>query len=141
MIGRWGSWLLFIKAYMIVSCKVRGKTSYGGCLLARVYLRLSPSIERCRLEGRPLFLGRVFGSPRAKHIWDSVIEKIERQLVSWKVMYLSKCSTVTLLSAHFPICLSILCPSFLSQRVLQTVLGSFNVISNRVGYAKSSNIT
>jgi hypothetical protein len=37
---------LFIEGFMIVSCEVWGKTSYGGCFLARVSLRSSPFIER-----------------------------------------------------------------------------------------------
>jgi hypothetical protein len=72
MIGRWGSWLLSIKAYMIVSFEVRGKTSYGGYLLARVFLRSSPSIECYCLEGRSPFLGRVFGSPKLLLEWLSL---------------------------------------------------------------------
>jgi hypothetical protein len=72
MIGRWGSWPHFIDTYMIVSCEVRGKTSYGKCLLARVFLRLSPSIERYRLVSRSLFLGRVFGSSKLLLEWLSL---------------------------------------------------------------------
>ena len=69
MIGRWGSWPLFINAYMIASCEERGLTSYGGCLLARGILRLSPSIELFRFAGRFLFLGRVFGNPKLLLEW------------------------------------------------------------------------
>jgi hypothetical protein len=49
MIGKWGSWPLFINVYMIVICEARGKTSYGGFLLEKVlfevksfYRMLSP---------------------------------------------------------------------------------------------------
>jgi hypothetical protein len=44
----------------------------GGCLLARVSLRSSPSIERYRLVGWSLFLGRVFGSPKPLLEWLSL---------------------------------------------------------------------
>ena len=72
MIGRWGSWPHFINDYMIASCEERGVTSYGGCLLARVFLRLSLSIELSRLAGRFLFLGRVFGNPKLLLEWLSL---------------------------------------------------------------------
>jgi hypothetical protein len=64
MIGRWGIWLHFISVYMSTSCEERGETSYGGCLLVRASLRLSPSIELSLLMGRLLSHGRVFGSPK-----------------------------------------------------------------------------
>jgi hypothetical protein len=38
-------------------------------------------------------------SYKAKHIWDGVIEKIERWLASWKIMYLSKGGRVTLIKS------------------------------------------
>jgi hypothetical protein len=54
----------------IYACKLReggggggGKISFGGCLRARVFLRLSLLIELSRLVGLFLFLGREFGNP------------------------------------------------------------------------------
>jgi hypothetical protein len=36
---------------------------------------------------------------KAKHIWDGVIEKIERQLASWIRLYLSKGGMITLIKS------------------------------------------
>jgi hypothetical protein len=46
----------------------------------------------CRVSSLPLkYLGLPLGaSYKAKSIWDGVVEKIERRLASWKMMYLSK---------------------------------------------------
>jgi hypothetical protein len=38
-------------------------------------------------------------SYKAMSIWDDVIEKIERLLASWKMMYLSKGSRITLINS------------------------------------------
>jgi hypothetical protein len=57
---------------MITSYEERGETSYGGCLLVRGFLRLSPSIELSLLVGRLLSLGRVFGSPKLLLEWLSL---------------------------------------------------------------------
>jgi hypothetical protein len=45
----------------------------------------------CRVSSFPLkYLGLPLGAPfKTKSIWDSVIEKIERCLAGWKIMYLS----------------------------------------------------
>jgi hypothetical protein len=51
----------------------------------------------------------VEASYKAKHIWDGVIEKIKRQLASWKMIYLSKDGRVTLIkSIPLPIFLNTL---------------------------------
>jgi hypothetical protein len=49
------------------------------------------SILGCKVSSFPLkYLGLPPGAPfKTKSIWDSVIEKIERCLVGWKIMYLS----------------------------------------------------
>jgi len=85
----------------------------------------------CRVSSLPMkYLGLPFGpSYKSKHIWDGVIEKIECQLASWKIMYLSKGCRVTLIKSTLSTCLCISCPSFRSWLVLQTVLRSSNVIS------------
>jgi hypothetical protein len=38
-------------------------------------------------------------SYKSIHIWDGVIEKIERQLANWKRLYLSKVGRVTLIKS------------------------------------------
>jgi hypothetical protein len=54
----------------------------------------------------------------AKHIWDAVIEKIERWLASWKMLYLSEGDRITLMKStlsnlptyfmsHFPLPMSV----------------------------------
>ncbi|XP_042939459.1 uncharacterized protein LOC122274487 [Carya illinoinensis] len=46
------------------------------------------------------YLGLPLGSAsRASSIWDTVIEKIERRLVEWKRMYLSKGGRITLIKS------------------------------------------
>jgi hypothetical protein len=47
---------------------------------------------------------------KAKAIWDGIVEKIKRQLASWKIMYFSKGERVTLIKST----LSILPMYFLS---------------------------
>jgi hypothetical protein len=52
----------------------------------------------CRVSSLPLkYLGLPLGAPfKAKSIWDDVVGKIERQVGSWQMMYLSKGGRVTL---------------------------------------------
>lgn len=38
-------------------------------------------------------------SYKAKHIWDSVIDKVENRLANWKILYLSKGGKVTLIKS------------------------------------------
>jgi hypothetical protein len=46
------------------------------------------------------YLGLSLGAPfKAKKIWDGVIEKIERRLVSWKMIYSSKGRRITLIKS------------------------------------------
>ena len=62
------------------------------------------------------YLGLPLGaSYKAKHIWDGVIEKLEYQLTSWKMLYLLKVGRVTLINRPWLICPHIICLSFLSQ--------------------------
>lgn len=53
----------------------------------------------CGVSSLPLqYLGLPLGaSYKAKHIWDGVIEKVERCLASWKRLYLSKGGRITLI--------------------------------------------
>jgi len=47
-----------------------------------------------------LYFGLLLGAPyKAKYIWDGVIEKIERQLASWKMLYLSKGGRISLIKS------------------------------------------
>jgi len=55
-------------------------------------------------------------SYKVKHIWDCVIEKIERHLASWKMMYMSRVEGLSSSIAHFPTYLRTLYSSFLSCR-------------------------
>jgi hypothetical protein len=58
-------------------------------------------IMGCGVSPLPLkYLGLPLGaSYKAKSIWNDVIEKIERRLASWKMMYLSKGGRVTLIKS------------------------------------------
>jgi hypothetical protein len=60
-------------------------------------------ILRCRVSSlRSKYLDRLLGaSYKAKSIWDDVVEKIERRLANWKIMYLSKGDRVTLIKSTF----------------------------------------
>jgi hypothetical protein len=60
-----------------------------------------PRIMDCGVAFLPLkYLGLLLGaSQKAKHTWDGVIEKIKRQLVSWKMLYLSKGGRLTLIKS------------------------------------------
>ena len=53
----------------------------------------------CKIGSLPMtFLGMTLGVPlKATLIWDPIIEKMERKLSSWKHLYLSKGSRLTLL--------------------------------------------
>jgi hypothetical protein len=57
------------------------------------------NILGCRVSSLPLkYLGLSLGASfKAKSIWDSIIEKIERCLEGWKMMYLSKGGRSTLI--------------------------------------------
>jgi hypothetical protein len=55
----------------------------------------------CGVSTLPIkHLGLQLGaSYKAKHIWDDVIEKLDYQLASWKMTYLSKGGRVTLIKS------------------------------------------
>jgi hypothetical protein len=55
----------------------------------------------CRVSSLPLkYLGLLPGaSYKAKSIWNGVVEKIERRLASWKMMYLSKGGRVSFIKS------------------------------------------
>jgi hypothetical protein len=53
-----------------------GKTSCGGCLRARVFLRLSLSIEFSRPLGLFPFLGRAYGNLRLLQEWRFLRERL-----------------------------------------------------------------
>jgi hypothetical protein len=59
------------------------------------------SILGCRVSSLPLkYLSLPLGASfKAKSIWDGVIEKIERCLAHWKMMYLSKGGRITLIKS------------------------------------------
>jgi hypothetical protein len=59
------------------------------------------NILGCRVSSLPLkYLGLSLGASfKAKSIWDGIIEKIERCLAGWKMMYLSKGGRVTLIKS------------------------------------------
>ena len=59
---------------------------------------------------------------KAKHIWDGVIEKIERRFARWKQCICLRVVGLPLSRASYPTYLHILYPSFLSFRVLPNVL-------------------
>jgi hypothetical protein len=65
------------------------------------------------------YLGLPLGlSCKSIHIWDGVIEKIERQLTSWKMLYLSQGGRVNLIKstlANLPT--YFFCLFFLSRQV------------------------
>jgi hypothetical protein len=49
------------------------------------------------------YLGIPLGASfKAKSIWDGIVEKLERRLVSWKMMYLSKGCRVTSTLPNLP---------------------------------------
>jgi len=46
------------------------------------------------------YLGLPLGAPyKAKYIWNGIVEKIQRSLTNWKMMYLFKDSRVTLIKS------------------------------------------
>ncbi|XP_042950267.1 uncharacterized protein LOC122282377 [Carya illinoinensis] len=55
----------------------------------------------CKTTTLPMtYLGLTLGAPlRAVALWDTMIEKVERRLASWKRMYLSKRSRITLIKS------------------------------------------
>jgi hypothetical protein len=55
----------------------------------------------CGLSSLPLkYLGLLLrASYKVKSIWDGVVEKIERWLANWKMIYLSKSDKVTLIKS------------------------------------------
>jgi hypothetical protein len=59
------------------------------------------NILGCGTSSLPLkYLGMPLGaSYKAKSIWESIVEKMECRLVSWKMMYLSKGGKVTLIKS------------------------------------------
>jgi len=59
------------------------------------------SILGCGVLSLPLkYLGFLLGAHfKAKLIWDGVIEKIDRYLAGWKMMYLSKGERITLIKS------------------------------------------
>jgi hypothetical protein len=61
----------------------------------------SARILRCGVSTLPVkYLCLPLGaSYKAKHIWDSVIEKVEYQLAKWKMTYLSKDGRITLIKS------------------------------------------
>jgi hypothetical protein len=56
-------------------------------------------------------------SYKSIHIWDSVIEKIERRLASWKRLYLSEEGRVTLIKSTLANLPTYFCLFFLSRQV------------------------
>jgi hypothetical protein len=92
--------------------------------LAKSYLILVGDVDqveslagilRCGVATLPVkYLGLPLGaSYKSIHVCDSVIEKIERRLVSWKRLYLSKGGRVTLIKstlANLPMCFLSLFP-------------------------------
>jgi hypothetical protein len=81
------------------------------------------------------YLGLHLGvSYKAKHIWDGrVIEKIERWLACWKMLYLFMGGRISLIKSTPSNLPTYFMSFFLSLRVLQTVLRSSNMISYQVG--------
>jgi hypothetical protein len=81
------------------------------------------------------YLGLPLGaSYKSIHIWDGVIEKIERQLASWKRLYLSKDVRVTLIKSTlanlpthylslFPLPTSVVCIKKLQRDFLWDRIG------------------
>lgn len=55
----------------------------------------------CKVVALPIkYLGLPLGASfKAKHIWDGVVEKIERKLAAWKRTYLSKGGRITLIKS------------------------------------------
>ena len=69
-------------------------------------------ILSCKLAQLPMtYLGLSLGSTfKAKAVWNGMIEKMERQLAGWKMMYLSKGIELYILRALCPVSLLIFYP-------------------------------
>jgi hypothetical protein len=78
------------------------------------------SILDCRVSSLFMkYLGLPLGASfKTKSIWDDIIEKIERHLICWKRMYLSKHGRVTFIKSTYLICLPTLCLFSPSRLVL-----------------------
>lgn len=63
------------------------------------YVRGLASILGCKVASLPMkYLGLpLVASIKAKPIWDGVVEKIEKRLARWKMMYLSRGGRITLI--------------------------------------------
>ena len=102
----WGKFLLFEEASGLKVNLAKSVFIPVGNVQQVGYL---VSILGCGVASQPLdYLGLPLGAPNnASNIWDSILEKMERRLASWKRPLLSKGGRVTLIKstlANIPTC-------------------------------------